>query len=205
MMSVSKWAKWRNDGINQMHGDLCPFCTHDLETEVINEQNKVFEKVFKASALSTANAVLEYLEEAVKLNYIKDDAVDILKSYIGDSSKSDDLEAELNQLAIETNYINTKIEKICQFKPMNVAFEQLSNIEKCLLEMQIDERHISKFYTTDFVLQLTKGIKERIEELSANTGKLKGLFIRHQNKMNKLSHMGNTSITKCKGGFTYDA
>ena len=47
------------------------------------------------------------------MKYIKVDAIDALKSYIGDASKTDDLLAELNQLAIETNYLYTKIEKIC--------------------------------------------------------------------------------------------
>lgn len=186
MVTVSKWAKWRNDGIRQMNGDNCPFCTHELDTEVIGKQNAVFEKVFKASALATANAVLEYIEEAVRQNYIKGDAIAALKNYIGDDTKSDDLFAELNQLAIETNYLYTKIEKICFFRPMNVSYEQLDNIEKSLLDMTIDERQIMKFYATDFILVLIRNIAEKLCELRDNTGKLKGLFIRHQKKMEKL-------------------
>lgn len=186
MVTVSKWAKWRGDGIKQMYGDTCPFCTHDMDLVVINKQNSIFEKVFKTSALSTANAVLEYIEEAVKQNYIKKDAIDALKSYIGDDTKTEDLFSELNQLAIETSYLYTKIEKICLFRPMNVTYEQLDDIEKSLSDMKIDERQISKFYATDFILLLVKDIKDKIETLTQNTGKLKGLFINYQNKMNKL-------------------
>lgn len=186
MATVSKWAKWRNDGIAQMNGNNCPFCTHEMDMEVINTQNAIFEQVFKASALSTANAVLEYIEEATKLNYIKRDAIEALKNYIGDNTKADDLFAELNQLAIETNYLYTKIEKICLFRPMNVTYDQLNDIENSLLDMLIDGRQISKFYATDFIVGLIKKIETKIEELSKNTGKLKGLFINYQHKMDRL-------------------
>ena len=186
MLTISKWAKWRNDGIKQMNGDACPFCTHDMDSDVIGRQNAVLEKVFKSSALSTANAVLEYIEEAVKLKYIKGDAIDALKTYIGDEARTDDLLSELNQLAIETNYLYTKIEKICSFRPMNVTYEQLDDIEKCLSDMVIDARQITKFYATDFILELIKSIEEKVKALSENTGKLKGLFINYDRKMQRL-------------------
>lgn len=70
LASVSKWAKWRNDGIKQMNGETCPFCADELKEE-IEKQNKVISKVFKNSALSTANAVLEYLREAVEKIILK--------------------------------------------------------------------------------------------------------------------------------------
>lgn len=41
---VSKWEKWRNKGINEMNGDLCPFCTKGLGEE-IKQQNTVITKV----------------------------------------------------------------------------------------------------------------------------------------------------------------
>lgn len=186
MISVSKWAKWRNDGIKQMNGEICPFCTHGMDINVINTQNTILEKVFKASALSTATAVLEYIEEAVKHNYIKSDAIDVLKNYIGDDKKADDLLYELSQLALETNYLYTKIEKICLFRPMNVSYEQLNDIEKSLGDLIIEERQISKFYATDFILELVKDVHDKIKELCDNTGKLKGLFFNYQKKMNKL-------------------
>lgn len=186
MVTVAKWAKWRSDGIRQMNGDACPFCTHNMDGEVIGKQNTVFEKVFKASALSTANAVLEYIEEAVKSEFIKDDAINALKNYIGDDTRTDDLFSELNQLAVETNYLYTKIEKICLFRPMNVSREQLDDIEKSLADMIIDKRQIEKFYGTEFVLTVIKEIEDKIKVLSDNTGKLKGLFRRYQCKMQEL-------------------
>jgi hypothetical protein len=35
MVSVSKWAKWRNDGIKQMHGETCPFCADCYEGKFV--------------------------------------------------------------------------------------------------------------------------------------------------------------------------
>lgn len=118
--SVAKWAKWRNDGIKQMCGNDCPFCTNILPSS-IRSQNEIISKVFKNSALSVANAVLEYVQQAVDQGYILPDAVDVLESYIGDNTKADELYAELQMLAKETDYLYKKIEKICMFKPMNVT------------------------------------------------------------------------------------
>jgi hypothetical protein len=88
MVSVSKWAKWRNDGIKQMHGETCPFCADELKQE-IEKENEVISKVFKNSAISTANAVLEYLHEAVEKNYINADAIPVLREYISSTGKED--------------------------------------------------------------------------------------------------------------------
>lgn len=184
--SVSKWAKWRNDGIKQMSGCSCPFCTNGLEPKEIEKQNKIISKVFKNSALSTANAVLEYIQEAVKFEYITNDSVNALQSYIGNASKEDSLVAELEQLAIETDYLYKKIEKICYFRPMNVTHEQLSNIETNLDEMVIDERQLSKFYNAEVVSKMITEINDKVTALKVNTSKLKGLFMQHEKKMGTL-------------------
>lgn len=185
MASVSKWAKWRNDGIKQMNGDACPFCAEHLKEE-IEKQNEVITKVFKNSALSTANAVLEYLQEAVEKNYIKDEAVTVLNEYINSVGKEDSLVSELKSLAIETDYLHSKINKICIFGPMNVTHEQLEHIEKCLDEMVIDKRQISKFYCTEFIYSMVDEVKNKINELKVQTGKLKGLFVQHELKLESL-------------------
>ncbi|MDT8716039.1 hypothetical protein IAI10_05185 [Clostridium sp. 19966] len=186
MVSVSKWAKWRNDGIKQMHGSSCPFCTTQLEIKEIEKQNATISKVFKNSALSTANAVLEYLQQAVEFGYIKDDSINALESYIGNSSKEDSLLAELHQLAIETEYLVTKIERIFAFRPMNVSKEELSNIEANLDEMIVDERQLLRFYSTEFILKMIEEIRSKVNDLKKNTGKLKGLFAQHEKKMETL-------------------
>ena len=185
MTSVSKWAKWRNEGIKQMYGDACPFCTEHLKKE-IEKQNEVITKVFKTSALSAANAVLEYLKEAVDKNYIKDEAVAALNEYINSVGKEDSLISELNSLAIETDYLYNKINKICMFRPMNVTHEQLDHIEKCLDEMVIDKRQISKFYSTELIHSMADEVGNSINELKIQTGKLKGLFVNHESKLEKL-------------------
>ena len=51
--------------------------------------------------MSVANAVLEYVQQAVDQGYILPDAVDVLESYIGDNTKADELYAELQMLACQ--------------------------------------------------------------------------------------------------------
>ena len=202
---VAKWAKWRREGIDQMNGEHCPFCTHEMENEKIEIQNNVIKKVFKNSALSTANAVLEYIKRAVDLNYITADSIETLEGYIGNKNKSTELFAELNQLAIETEYLLGKIEKIYQFKPMNVTHEQLEEIDSNLEDMKIDMRQISKFYSTPLIIELVNNIVERVEELRNNTRKLKNLFITHERKLNELIESRKEDINQflALAGFPY--
>jgi ABC-type Mn2+/Zn2+ transport system ATPase subunit len=204
MVSVSKWAKWRNDGIKQMHGETCPFCADELKQE-IEKENEVISKVFKNSAISTANAVLEYLHEAVEKNYINADAISVLREYISSTGKEDSLLSELQNLGIETEYLYKKIEKICQFRPMNVTHEQLENIENNLNEMYIDKRQISKFYSTDFIYALVEQVEEKINNLKKNTGKLRGLFSQHEKKMEELVNKRKNDINQffLLAGFPY--
>lgn len=204
MVSVTKWAKWRNDGIKQMHGDNCPFCADKLKEE-IDKENEVISKVFKNSALSTANAVLEYLHEAVAKNYINPDAISALQDYISSTGKEDSLVSELQNLGIETEYLYKKIEKICQFRPMNVTHEQLENIDNNLNEMYIDKRQINKFYSTDFIYEMVNEVENKINNLKVNTGKLRGLFIQHEKKMEALIDKRKDDINQffLLAGFPY--
>lgn len=204
MAQVSKWAKWRNDGIKQMEGDKCPFCTHHLDDK-INQQNTIISKVFKNSALSTANAVLDYLDNAIEEGFINADTAQRLKDYVGDCSKSDDLYAELQCLATETNYLNEKITKICSFRPMNVTREQLQELEKNLNEMIINERYLINFYNTELIKKLIDIVRDKITNLKRNTGKLKGLFFQHDKKINDLINNKKEDINNffALAGFPY--
>lgn len=201
---VSKWAKWRNDGISEIVDDACPFCTHQL-TANITVENQVIEKVFKNSALQTANAVLEFLESAVESHYIEESSIMPLRSYIGDATKSDELYAELQHIATETEYLQNKIEKINSFRPMNISREQLDNIELSLEDMRINKDLIARYYTTGYINEIVDTISNKIDELKANTGKLKGLFIRHDLKLTELIENREEDIAEffALAGFPY--
>lgn len=204
MVSVTKWAKWRNDGIKQMHGEICPFCADKLKKE-IDKENEVISKVFKNSALSTANAVLEYLHEAVAKNYINQDAISVLQEYISSTGKEDSLVSELKSLGTETEYLYKKIEKICLFRPMNVTHEQLENIDNNLNEMYIDKRQINKFYSTELIYEMVDEVENKINNLKVNTGKLRGLFVQHEEKMEALISKRKDDINQffLLAGFPY--
>lgn len=203
--SVAKWAKWRNDGIKQMCGNDCPFCTNILPSS-IRSQNEIISKVFKNSALSVANAVLEYVQQAVDQGYILPDAVDVLESYIGDNTKADELYAELQMLAKETDYLYKKIEKICMFKPMNVTHAQLVNLEQSLSELVIEERQLQSFYATDLIKNLIYHVSDKINALKGKTGQLKGLFLQHEKKLDELIAQRQDDINQffTIAGFPYN-
>lgn len=184
--AVSKWAKWRNDGISQMNGDSCPFCTHDMDKVNIERQNKTISSVFKSSALKVANEVLVFLQNGVEKGYINPTSVGVMKKYIGDSSKANELQAEMNQIGIETEYLRSKIEQIYHFKPMNVSREQIEEIELKLDNLIIDNRQISKFYSTYKINSLVEEVDLKITELKEKTSAIKKMFLKCQEKMDAL-------------------
>lgn len=184
--AVSKWAKWRNDGISQMNGDSCPFCTHDMDKVKIEQQNKTISSVFKSSALKVANEVLVFLQNGVEKGYINPTSVEVMEKYIGDSSKINELQAEMNQIGIETEYLRSKIEQIYHFKPMNVSREQIEEIKLKLDNLIIDNRQISKFYSTDKINSLVEEVDLKITELKEKTSAIKKMFLKCQEKMDAL-------------------
>lgn len=186
IVSVSKWADWRTSGINHMNGEVCPFCTSNMDMPSIEKQNEAIKKVFKKSAIKTATQVLEYLDKGIEKGYISKEAEAGILGYLGDEDKADELYAELTQLAAETEYLQKKLSAISAFRPMNVTHEQLTDIEKNLKGMQIDKNILKKYYTTDLMLNSVDAINTKIEELLSKSGQLKGLFLQHESKLQKL-------------------
>lgn len=205
MAAVSKWAKWRHDGIDQIHGDKCPFCAKPVEQQ-LSEQNKVISKVFKNSALKTANDVLAYLEEAAQKGYIEAESMQKIERYIGNSNKADELCFELQTIANETEYLIKKMEKICSFRPMNVTHDQLINIEACLSEMVIDKDKLRDYYNTETIQNIINLVNTNIDALTNKTNQLKGLFFKHESKLNKLIESREDDINYffALAGFPYE-
>lgn len=205
MKTVSTWAKWRRDGIDKIVEDHCPFCTKELEPEM-TEQNQVIEKVFKNSALSTANAVLEYLKNASESGFIDVNAINEIEDYIGDASKSVELCAALSRLGTETHNLNNKLDEILLFRPMNVTHEQLNKIEESLEKLKIKKTMIDKYYCTPSIYELVDMIEIRVNVLKENTRKLKGLFEAHEKKLNQIVEHQKEDINEflALAGFPYE-
>lgn len=203
---VSKWADWRTTGINHMQGTSCPFCTAGMDMPTINKQNDTIQKVFKKSAIKTANQVLEYLKKGIEKGYISLDAEKALESYLGDEDKADELYAELSKLAAETEYLHKKLIAISGFRPMNVTHDQLTQIERNLKNMQIDKNILQKFYATKKMEDSVNSINFRIDDLLSKSGQLKGLFLKHESKLKKLIDVRKDDINSffTLAGFPYE-
>lgn len=203
---VTSWASWRTKGIDQMNGDACPFCATDLDKETIETENTQIKTVFKKSALDTAVAILKFLRDGIEKGYILPDSQRVLETYMGDESKEQELFSELGHLGEETKYLHDKLQLIMFFRPMNVTHEELQKLEDRLKQMKIDERQISKFYSTNTTKALASDINAKIEDLLKNTGKLKGLFMQHSNKLKKLIEKRRADINQffTLAGFPYE-
>ena len=127
-----------------------------------------------------------FLQNGVEKGYINPTSVGVMEEYIGDSSKANELQAEMNQIGIETEYLRSKIEQIYHFKPMNVSREQIEEIELKLDNLIIDNRQISKFYSTYKINSLVEEVDLKITELKEKTSAIKKMFLKCQEKMDAL-------------------
>lgn len=203
---VTSWAKWRTDGIKQMDTCLCPFCATELDENTIETENSTIKTVFKKSALDVAGAIINFLKEGISKGFILNKSEDILNTYLGDETKEDELFSELSHLAEETKYLQDKLKLILSFRPMNVKNDDLKKIEDCLKRMKIEERQFSNFYATNVTKKLVDEINAKIDTLLNNTGKLKGLFFRHSNKLQELINIRKDDINNffMLAGFPYE-
>ena len=204
---VSGWASWRTKGIDLMTADdICPFCADKINMPELKKRNTTIKKVFKNSALKVAGQILDYLHKGISKGYIINDSEKNLEQYFGDSNKKDELVAELGKLGYETDYFLNKLQRIIDFRPMNVTQTELDNIDESLQNMQIDINQLNQFYATPAVKELTETINKKIAELLLNTGKLKGLFIQYQRKMDELisSRKDDINYFFALAGFPYN-
>lgn len=205
MKDVSTWANWRREGVERVVDDQCPFCTKKLPTEIEN-QNSLIEKVFKKSALSTATAVLDYLKKAGESGFVSNSAISEIEGFIGDTTKSSELHAALSRLGTETQYLSEKIERIFQFRPMNVTHDQLDKIDKCLEDLKVSKTIIDKYYNTTAINELVDIVDAKVNELKENTRKLKNLFEAHEKKLNQMVEDQKEDINEflALAGFPYE-
>ena len=186
ILDVSNWANWRTKGIEHMNGATCPFCAGTFDVLTIQKQNNTIKAVFKNSAIKTAGAISEYLKTGISKGFIIPGSDEKLEKYMGDSGKTEEICSVLGKLAVETDYLIEKLRKVVEFRPMNVSHEELTNIEDKLRFMEISMDEVSEFYCTSSMETLASLINERVRTLLLNTGKLKGLFIKHEEKLEKL-------------------
>lgn len=182
---LSKWAKWRNDGTSYIIDNACPFCTEKLK-ESINDDNDLISKVFKNSALTTASAIIEYLEIAKDLNFISDDSYNNLIKLIDTKNVEVQLTEEIETLARETNYLIEIINKIKDFKPLKVTIKELNDINNYLELLIIDKDKLDRFYNTDLIFSLADDIQDKVIDLKKQTGSLLGLFKQYNIYLNNL-------------------
>ena len=79
---------------------------------------------------------------------------------------------------------------------MNVTHDQLVNLERSLSELAIEERQLQSFYATDLIKNLIRNVSDKVNILKGKTGQLKGLFFRHEKKLNALIEQRQTDINQ---------
>lgn len=185
---ISDWAKWRNDGIKMMLCDkaLCPFCSDKLDSEKIDNENKIIGQLFKKSALETANEIKEILEFAVSEHYISEESKNKVIQNMGESSKKEELNAQLEKFSVESEYLLKKLIAINEFRPFRVSKDDIKQLEEYLNELIISKEIVKEFYNTRFLSTFIDEINEKIRELREITSELKKLFGSYDSQINKI-------------------
>jgi ABC-type cobalamin/Fe3+-siderophores transport system ATPase subunit len=185
--TVVEWAKWRRAGNKKLNdSNICPFCANTFDRTIINEQNESIETVFKNSALTVANNLITLFDGIEEKDIAKADSIDRIRHNLGDKSKSEELVADLSELATETKYLIDKINNIRQFRPVNIGRAKIKGLDKILKSLTIDESYLKDFYRTERVLNTVNNINEQINELLKQTAELKELFAKYDCKLSKL-------------------
>jgi energy-coupling factor transporter ATP-binding protein EcfA2 len=205
--TVVEWAKWRRDGNKKLNdSNICPFCTHTLNRTVINEQNESIETVFKNSALTVANNLITLFDGITEKDIAKADSIDRIRHNLGDKSKSEELVADLSELAAETKYLVDKINNIRQFRPVNIGRAKIKELDKILNSLTVDESYLKDFYRTERILNTVNTINKQIYELLKQTAELKELFAKYDCKLSKLVQARKDDINGffVLAGFPYE-
>ena len=184
---VSKWASWRREGNKQLIGShTCPFCAGDMDIPKIETQNASIEVVFKSAALKTANELVEFFEGITDKQIADPTAIARIRSNLGDPSKTDEVALDLTKLGLETSYLLEKMNRILSFKPTNISREDIQNLSDTLEAMKIQPEQVAVFYGTARVSTLIADANAQIDNLLSDTGRLKGLFLKYDSKLNTL-------------------
>lgn len=204
--TVVEWATWRRDGIKKLNeSNICPFCANTLDRVTINKQNESIETVFKKSALTVANNLITLFDDIKEENIANTDSIDRIRHNLGDKSKSEELVADLSELATETKYLIDKINNIRQFRPVNIGRSKIKELDKILESLVIDESYLKDFYRTERVLNTVNHINKQVNELLKQTTKLKELFAKYDSKLSTLVQERKNDINGFFGlaGFPY--
>lgn len=184
-LAVSNWGAWRNEGTDKIVGNKCPFCA-DIFRNDITKQNEIISKVFKKSALTIANKIFDLINEGIQKGYIVENSITVLSENVNRNGCEDAINDELTNIGNEVNYLLNKVDKIKRFKPMIITQEEIIEIENNLIEMRMDDRQIIKFFRTETILSLIDAVNKKIDVLMNKTGKLKGLFIQHDKRLESI-------------------
>lgn len=185
-LKVSKWAKWRNDGINEMVDEICPFCAQKIDLDKINKENQIIQREFKKSALEKANLITNLLYEGEKRKFISTESADEIINCMQNKIVDTELAEKLNQLGQEANYLSSKIAHIKTLKPMGVTKEELSEINENIKDMYIEKEYVNKYFSTEVIYGLIDNLNSQIHELEEKTGAIKTLFLKCQEKLEDL-------------------
>lgn len=184
---VSEWAKWRCSGISLMENkSMCPFCMEKFKDETkIHSQNNLIKKVFNESAMDLAEKLREFFEKGLEKDLLKKDSVETFRKYLGDNSKSKEIESGLNALVCECSYLKDKIGLINSLKPGCISRDQLDNLKSLFESCKIEKCELTRFFSTKKLIAYFDSFNTSISSLVTKINELKMLFSQYSVKLSE--------------------
>ncbi len=172
-----EWIDWKSKGYSYDNNNVCPFCTEKLDAGY-TEEKTVFKSTYDKKSTKDLIDMLNYFIDLKE--YINDEKYYKLLDCIKKETDENTLSLELGKFIQELNFIREKISAVIEFDSYRIKNEEISELDKKVKKLSIDESMLDIFNSTRSISILTlinqkiEKIYNEVEELKREVGKLNG-------------------------------
>lgn len=203
---VSKWVAWRLQGY-KLFGEKgrCPYCSID-ESAQTKTQDRVFADSFDKASVEAVAAIQQALEALAP--YIDGEKASKLVSCFGVKGDLAALNAQLEKLCAEADYLSSRLTNIVEFNGSSVDRDSITELETELLNMKIDLGVCDTYFVSDMFKAEMGSINTAVDKLLKDVDDLKGEIGKYnsyiQNNMEQKKHTINEFLRIAGFKYTFD-
>jgi len=163
------WVGWKNEGSNYDDANICPFCVTELGPQYEKEK-EVFTSSYNKSNVKNIKELFGYFDAMEE--YLDDNIKEELYRTIKKSENSLETLGWVRKFYDDLAYLVTKIKNVTGFNSFGVNNDDISNLDKKLLDLKI-QTSILSIVKNDKVVKIISSINTKIDNLVHETELLK--------------------------------
>ena len=174
------WIEWKNRGDDYDIGEMCPYCTENINRQAHNKRKEIFKSTYSKTDSQNLKEMLDILESLK--DYINNEKYITLISYIKEDTTEDVITTIIKKLLLEVRLLLNRFYAIEDFGRRRLAIADISKIEKGINEMSIPEDMFEIFLSEKSknifkkVNNRVNKLKKEIKFLQSELGSLKGII-----------------------------